>query len=235
MENKVDEISVFFPAFNEEGNIKKVVLAACNFLPRVSKKYEVIVVNDGSKDKTKEIVEGLAKRDKHIKLVNHKRNLGYGEALKSGLGSALFDLVAFTDGDGQFDIKELVKFLRLIDKNDMVIGFRTKRVDSAKRGLIAYLLKLWVLILFGFSFSDIDCGFKLFSRQALLKIGKLETGGAMISTEILAKAKKAGLSIAQVGVCHYPRLAGAQTGANLKVILRAVGETFKLRLALIRG
>lgn len=233
MENKVKEISVFFPAYNEEGNIEEVVIAACKFLPTVACKYEVIVVNDGSKDKTKETVEKLMKEKKSVKLVNHRKNLGYGEALKSGLKAAKYKLIAFTDGDGQFDIRELKKFLSLIDKNDLVIGYRVKRVDSAKRSFIANLLKIWVLVLFGLNFRDIDCGFKLFRKEALGKIGKLKSGGAMISTEILARAKKKGLKIAQIGVKHYPRKKGSQTGANINVILRAVLETFKLKMALL--
>ena len=138
--------------------------------------------------------------------------------------------MVFLDGDGQFDFSEVEKFAEAIRKSDIVIGFRKKRRDHnlIKRMLLMNLLKVWDYILFRFMFRDIDCGFKMFTRHAIETLSPLRSEGAMITTEILAKAKKKKLKIAQVGVEHFPRKYGSQSGANLQVVIRAVLESLIL-------
>ena len=137
-------------------------------------------------------------------------------------------MVVFTDGDGQFDFSEITKLLARLEKNDIVIGFREKRRDSLVRHILMLYLKLHDFVLFGFKFRDIDCGFKLFKKSAITAILPLKSEGAMITTEILARAKKKKLKIAEVGVHHYPRTYGKQSGANLRVLIRALKESFSL-------
>lgn len=232
MQKKVPSLSVFFPFYNEEANIEKVVKKAIPIIENLADKWEIIMVNDGSKDKTEDVGKRLESDNPNLRLISHHPNQGYGGALRSGFYSAKYDLIAFTDGDGQFDIKEITRFLDKIDKADLVIGYRINRRDPPHRRLIQLLFHTWDFILFGFTFKDIDCGFKMIKKEALYRIPKLFSGGAMITTELLAKAKKEKLKIAQVPVHHYPRLSGKQTGGNIKVIIRAVKETFQLRLAL---
>jgi len=227
---KLPELSIFFPFWNEQANINVVIEKALEVAPKVSQKYEIIIIDDGSSDKTLIKAEELAKKYPVIKVVAHKVNRGYGAALRSGFEHSSYNYVVFTDGDLQFDFSEVDRFIERIDKADMVIGYRTKRRDKKlfKRLLLMNMLKLWDFILFRFSVKDIDCGFKMFKKEALEKIGPFHSEGAMITTEILAKATKRKLKIVQVGVTHYPREHGEQTGANVFVIIRAILESFSL-------
>lgn len=225
---KLKELSIFFPFWNEEKNIERVVLSAVPVAEKSAEKWEILMVDDGSRDKTLEIAERLASKNSHLKAVTHKPNIGYGSALKEGFTKAKYDYVVFTDGDGQFDFSEVEKFIENIDTADIVIGYRKKRRDSYGRHILMYLLKVWDYIFFRFYFKDIDCGFKMFKKEALEKIMPLRSDGAMITTEILAKAKKKKLVIKEVEVEHYPRKYGAQTGANVSVVVRAILESFIL-------
>lgn len=225
---KIPELSVFFPFWNEEENIKKVVQKGVRVVSKLAQKWEILVIDDGSSDKTPQIAKELCQKNKNLRFISHSPNRGYGAALKEGLTKSKYKLVAFTDGDDQFDIAEIEKLLEKISTNDLVIGYRKKRNDSLVRHLLMLFLKVYDFILFGFHFKDIDCGFKLFKKEAINKILPLKSEGAMITTEILAKARKAKLKIAQVGVHHYPRRYGSQSGANLRVLIRALRESLAL-------
>lgn len=225
---KVKELSIFFPFWNEEKNIEQVVKKSIPVAQRVAEKWEIIMVDDGSSDNTLALARKLAVKNKNLKVVSHTPNRGYGAALKEGFASASYDLVVFNDGDGQFDFAEVDKFLEEIESADIVIGNRKKRYDNPYRHFLMNLLKIWDFIFFGFYFRDIDCGFKMFRRDALAKITPLLSEGAMVTTEILARAKRSDLQVTQVEVTHYPRKYGNQSGGNLRVILRAIFESFLL-------
>jgi len=226
---KIPSLSVFFPAYNEEGNIKSTVEKALVVLPDVADKYELIIVNDGSKDKTGEIAESLAKENKNIRVVHHPQNCGYGEALKSGFYNAKYEWIVCTDADGQFDFSEITKLWEKTDKAQVVIGYRINRRDSYLRKFNGWGWTILANLLLGINVRDVDCSFKLVKKEVIDKIPRLESvRGGMISPELLAKARKAGFNIDQVGVHHYPRLTGKQTGANLKVIIKSFIDLFKL-------
>lgn len=228
MNKTVKELSIFFPFWNEEKNIENVVKKAIPVGKRLALNWEIIMVDDGSSDKTQKIAQKLAAENSHLRVVSHQPNRGYGAALREGFAKAKYDLIVFTDGDGQFDFSEVNKFIEKIKSADIVIGYRRKRRDHPMRRILMQLLKVWDFIFFGFYFRDIDCGFKLFRKSAIVKISPLKSEGAMITTEILTKAKKAGLKIAEVEVLHYPRLYGDQSGGNLRVVIRAIRESFML-------
>lgn len=227
---KLAELSLFFPAYNEEANIAETVTKAAKVLPKVAHKYEILVVNDGSKDGTGAEVKSLMKKLKFLRMVTHDPNRGYGGALKTGFAETKYDLVVFTDSDGQFDFAEVEKMIAKLQETnaDLVIGYRIKRSDPPKRLFIANMLKLWNLFWFGMWFRDTDCGFKLIRRRVLDEVIPLTSNGGIISTEFLAKVKRAGFKYAEVGVHHYPRRAGVSTGDNLKVISKAVRETLAI-------
>jgi len=227
----ISELSVFFPAYNEEKNIKSTVESAIKILQEIAGKWEVIVVNDGSTDRTQSIVEKLIKKyPDEVRLISHNPNKGYGGALKTGLYNCKMKWIAFTDSDGQFKFDEIIHFIDVAkrEKADLVIGYRLKREDPFIRIMIANLLKIWNFILYGVWFKDADCGFKLVKKQVVDEIPKLQTESAITETEFLIRSKKAGFKISEVGVRHYPRSQGHQTGGNPKVIWKAVVESFKL-------
>jgi glycosyltransferase involved in cell wall biosynthesis len=233
--NKVPELSIFFPFWNEEKNVEKVVADTIPVAEKVARKWEIIMVNDGSSDNTAAICESLAKKNNNLSVITHSPNRGYGAALKEGFTNSKYNLVVFTDGDGQFNFSEVSKFIEKIDSCDMVIGYRKKRRDNLVRHVLMTLLKIWDFVFFRFYFKDIDCGFKMFRKETLQNIMPLRSEGAMITTEILAKAKKKRMKIKEVEVSHYPRKFGDQSGANFPVIIRAVLESFLLWVDIHNG
>lgn len=225
----IKQLSVFFPCFNEEGSISQTVEKAAKVLQDKKIDYEILIIDDGSTDKTGEAAEGLAKKNSKIRVIHHEKNLGYGEALKSGFYNAKYELIVYTDGDGQFDFSEVDKFLEKINEYDLLLGYRLKRQDPLFRILFKKGWKLSLLLSFGLTFKDVDCGFKMIKRAVLAKIPHLEsTRGAMINAEIAIKAKRSGFKVGQVGVNHYPRLAGKPTGASLRVIVKSYLDLFRL-------
>ncbi|MBW7988901.1 MAG: glycosyltransferase family 2 protein [Planctomycetes bacterium] len=220
-------ISVFFPCYNEHGNVTGMVEQTLAVLEKLNADFEVIIVDDGSSDGTDTIADELAGGNDRVKVVHHRTNLGYGAALQSGFKAATKDLVFYTDGDGQFDIKEMPGLLGLIEQCDIVSCYRLNRQDNLVRKINAWCWTKLVCLLFGMKIRDIDCAFKLYKREIFDNL-KLVSTGALIDAEILARAVRKGYRVEQQGVHHYPRTAGAQTGANLRVILRAFKELFRL-------
>jgi len=227
-------ISVFFPCYNEQGNVGRTVEKAIMVLEELNADFEVIIVDDGSSDGTGKIAADIADRDDRVKVVRHRRNLGYGAALQSGFEAATKELVFYTDGDGQFDISEMPPLLELMDQYDIVSGYRLDRKDSAMRKINGWCWTKLVCLLFGLKIRDIDCAFKLYKREVFDNI-ELSSTGALIDTEILARAARKGYRITQKGVHHYRRTAGEQSGANLRVILRAFKELFVLQRRIRSG
>ncbi len=233
--SRVPELSFFFPAHNEEANLGPLVNEALGALPVLAERFEVVIVNDGSRDRTHVIADELtATHPGVVRAVHHPTNLGYGAALRSGLGAARYDLVAFTDGDRQFrviDVGRLTARLLEPDNPDVVVGYRIRRADPLIRTIYARLYRLANRIFFGLRVRDVDCACKLFRRDALEGVG-VESGGAFFSAELLIKLGALGRSIVEVGVPHHPRTAGSPTGAKPSVILRAVKDFWLLRLRL---
>ncbi len=231
-QTQISELSVFFPTYNEEKNIANTVDKAAAILKKIAAKWEIIIVNDGSKDKTAEVAAVLRKKyAPNLRVITHNPNRGYGGALQSGLYGAKYNWISFTDSDGQFDFSEITK---LIDKQqqtgaDIVAGYYLKRQVPQ---MVIFTSKIWeliVFILFGLKIRDIDCAFKLISKKVIETIPKLESErGAFITSELLIKAKKAGFKITQLGVHHYARTEGQATGRQLKVILKSFSDLFKL-------
>ena len=225
---KLKELSLFLPAYNEEANIAETIEKCDAVMKTVAEKYEILVVEDGSKDKTAKVVEGLLKKYPNLRMIQHKPNRGYGGALKTGFYETKYDPVVFIDSDGQFDFSEVTKLIDMKEKTgaDMVIGYRIKRNDPPKRLFLATMLRFWNLLWFGFWLRDVDCAFKLVSRRVINGIPRLKSDGGIVSSELMAKVTKAKFRYAQVGVHHYPRTKGKSTGDNLNVISKAVTESW---------
>lgn len=221
-------ITVFFPCYNEQDNVRRVAGQAVAMLERIHADYEVIIVDDGSRDATGPIADEIAAALDRVRVIHHPRNLGYGAALQSGFRAATKDLVFYTDGDGQFDINELPALLPLMRDYDIVSCFRVNRQDNLFRKFGGWAWTTLNRFAFNLNVHDVDCAFKLFKRAIFDNI-KMESTGALISTEILARAARKGYTIVERGVHHYPRTAGKQTGANPRVIFRAFRELLRLR------
>jgi glycosyltransferase involved in cell wall biosynthesis len=216
---------VILPAHNEEEVIATTVHNVIDALSLWMLDYEVLVIDDGSKDHTGAILDTIAATHRCLKVIRHPVNQGYGAALVSGFESVTKDLVFFMDSDGQFDIRDLENFFPLIEEYDAVLGYRVDRQDTWMRKVNAWGWKILVGMVFGIYVRDVDCAFKLYPAS-FFHDNKLETRGAMINTEILYKFTRAGYTYTQIGVRHLPRLGGRATGAKPTVILRAFRELF---------
>jgi len=226
-------LSIVLPAYNEEANAASAVEQVSTVARRLGMDYEIILVNDGSADRTGEIGRKLEQRIPNFRLVEHYPNRGYGGALKAGFAAAGKELIAFTPADKQFDFSEISLLLERLDEADIVSGYRAERQDACIRRLNALGWNTVVRLLFGHLCRDIDCGFKLFRREILERV-TLVSDGAMVDTEFLAGAKARGYRIADVPVTHLPRVTGEATGANLRVILKAFRDLARFRLRLSR-
>jgi glycosyltransferase involved in cell wall biosynthesis len=229
-------LTIFFPAFNEEENVSETVRRALDEVgPIVDGSIEVLIVDDGSTDRTPELADALAAADARVR-VHHQPNRGYGGALRAGFENAAGELIGFTDGDLQFDLREMARLLERLDDPvrgpvDVVIGHRLQRRDPAHRVFIATAYNAIVSAAFGLRVRDIDCAMKLFRREVFDGL-PLQADSPFLSAELLIKLKARGERIAQLGVTHYPRPAGQNTGASFRKIMRTFRDIGKLRMAM---
>jgi len=222
-------LSVVLPAYNEEENIENTIKSCIEYLANVLSDFEIICVNDGSEDRTAQIVKELAERNRSVKLVNHPVNRGYGAALRSGFDSAKNKYIFLMDSDGQFRIDNIGAFLNLVSDNNIVVGYRKNRADSFIRTLNAELYRLYIRVVFGLSLKDPDCAYKVFPRAAYERVKPIKSDGALFSAEFMIRLKHAGYDFVELPVEHYPRLYGEQSGADLRVIIRMFKESWKMR------
>ena len=215
--------------YNEEGNIEQAVTSAVAVLAGVTDCYEVIVVDDGGRDRTAAIADRLAAENPRVRVVHHPVNRGYGAALRSGFAAAKYPLVVLADGDNQFDLGELSVLLRGLGKFDIVSGYRIARHDPVVRRLYAFMYNRLARFLFNIPVRDVNCGFKVYRRDLVERLlPQLRSTGALINVEMLARARKLGATVTEVGVHHYPRETGQPTGGNPRVIVRAFRELLEL-------
>jgi glycosyltransferase involved in cell wall biosynthesis len=227
----VKELSVFFPAYNEQANIRRTVERALAKLEALGIRHEVVVVDDGSSDGTAEVVEALAREHAKLQLLRHEQNRGYGAALASGLYSARYEWICYTDADGQFDFEELDDFLAAEQETgaELIIGYYRKRQVSSVRRAGSWLWQLAGRLFYGVHVRNVDCGFKLIHRRIPDTIPRLEARrGAFVSTELLVKAKLGGFEIVEIPVTHFARTEGEATGASLDVIRGSFRDLFAM-------
>ncbi len=216
-------LSVVVPCFNEEGNIARVVGQAAEVGRSLASELEIVVVDDGSTDDTARVLRSLQDEIPELTIVSHLRNRGYGAAVRSGLDRASMEVVFLTDGDGQFDLRELPKATGMLSDHDMVAGYRVDRRDGLWRGLWGRAWTAIVNRVLGLGVRDANCAFKLLP-QSLIHSARLSSDGALISAELLFEARRSELDVGECAVTHYPRAAGRQTGASLRVIATALLE-----------
>jgi len=237
--SRVPELSYFFPAHDEKDNLEALVAEALDALPALAERFEIVCVDDGSTDGSSAIADRLAvEHPDVVRVVHHAVNRGYGAAVRSGLGAARYPLICFTDGDRQFRVADLGILLARLAEADaqgepagVVVGYRIRRADPALRLAYARIYRACLRLFFGLRVRDPDCACKLFRRTALEGV-RVESGGAFLSAELLIKVSRRGGRIIEAGVPHYPRTAGRASGADPRVVARAVRDFWALRLRL---
>ncbi|MEI8356872.1 MAG: Undecaprenyl-phosphate 4-deoxy-4-formamido-L-arabinose transferase [Pseudomonadota bacterium] len=227
MSKRLSSLSASFPAHNEEDNVGPMIEDLVTALPDFAERFEVIVVDDGSRDRTFERASAIAARDQRVRVIRHEVNRGYGAAVWTGLASGTMDYAFFTDGDRQFDVRQVGDLIARIDGADVVVGWRLDRKDNAIRIANAHAWNGLIRNLLNVPVRDVDCAFKLFRREVLAGL-EIEAGGAMFSSELLARLAARGVRIVEVPVRHLPREHGKSSGGDPRVIARAFYELFKL-------
>ena len=232
--NEKPTVSVFFPAFNDAPSIGPLVDAAFEVLALRASDYEVIVVNDGSFDGTGEVLASLEQQfSPRMKVVTHAQNRGYGGALRSGFAAASKDLVFYTDGDGQYDVRELNKLLDLMTPSTgLVNGYKLERNDPQHRILIGNIYNAFARILFRIKIRDVDCDFRLVRRELLEKFHLTSTSGT-ICVELVRKLELSGCGVVETGVHHYPRLHGRSQFFRVRSLLKTLAQLIRLYFQLV--
>ena len=222
-------LSVFFPAYFDEGNIGKVTTKAVKVLEEMQlKDYEVLIIEDCSPDNTAKVADELAAKFPKVTVKHHEKNMGYGATLKDGFTSAKLDYVFYTDGDNQFDMEELKKFVAMLPFTAIVVGYRKKKQYSLYRKFTSLCYNYLLKLLFGLDYWDVDCAFKLFPTKLFKEI-EIKSVDAFIDAEIMLKAHLKGYKTVEMGVTHLPRLDGVSTAARPSVIFRTFGEIYRFR------
>jgi len=229
---KLSSASIFFPAYYDEQNIHFVVKDADELLKNISKKYEIIIINDGSPDNTGKVAENLKTIYPNLKVIHHNENKGYGATLKTGFLNSQFDYVLYSDGDNQYNIREFTRFLPFLENSDVVAGYVIEKALSNKRKLQSIIFNNLIWILFFIKFKDINCSMKVFKSKVLDSI-EIKSDSAFIDAEIIIKLKNKGFPISQVNVTHKPRLKGVAGGSKLNVIIPTVIDMIKLKFGIL--
>lgn len=227
-EKGLESVSFFFPAYYDEKSIPLLVREAHRALAKTKREFEIIVVDDCSPDNTGWVADELSRELSNVRAIHNKRNLGYGGALTVGFSNAKKDLVGFTDGDAQFDVRDLERFLREIEEADIVIGYRINRAEGFQRKLFHDGYKLALRIILGLNLKDPDCGFKMMRTKFFDKIRPNSRSG-FFSAEMLCKAKKNKLRIKQIPVKHYNRPFGSSKCFKTKEILIIFKDMLAMR------
>src|SRR5712692_1000624 len=201
-------LSLVLPAYNEEAGIRQAAVEADEALAALVEDYEILVVDDGSCDRTAAVVQELAAERPHVRLLRHGENRGYGVALRTGFTAAAFESIAFSDADCQFHLADLARLLPLTDRFPVVVGYRQERQDPWRRRFLSRGYNLVARALLGTRVRDADCALKVFRREALARLLP-ESAGFFVNTEMLTRARQLRMKVAEVGVRHRPRLKGA--------------------------
>jgi len=234
-DTKLNSISVFFPCYNDEGTIGSTVIKSFDVLRQISDDYEVIVVDDGSKDNSIKVLEELGRQYKYLKVVRHFTNMGYGAALRDGFINCTKDFIFYTDGDGQYDVYELRQLVQYMREGvDIVNGYKIKRSDPMHRKIIGRLYHNAMRFIFRIGIRDVDCDFRLMRRSIFDKV-KLESSDGGICVELVKKCQNAGLRFVEVPVHHYHRLSGTSQFFKPSRIYRSLKSIAKLRHILNNG
>jgi glycosyltransferase involved in cell wall biosynthesis len=223
------QVSIFFPAYNEEGNIECAVKSAVDVLSDLCSDYEILVIDDASTDRTGEIADNLARENPKIRVIHHPENRKLGGAMRTGFAEASKEYIFYVDGDNPVDLKDLGRALELMDGSDVVIGYRLNRDEPLKRAIYSRVYNMLIRLLFGLKVRDVNFSFKLFHRRVMETI-TLKTASSFLDAELLVASKRAGFRIKEMGVKYFPRVVGKSTMASRAVIWKIICDMTSYRM-----
>lgn len=229
---KLSEISFFCPAYHDEDNLPRLIPHVHKFLSEISGKFEIIIVEDGSSDRTGEVADSLAGRYPEVRVIHHPKNMGYGAALRDGFLNARYAYVMYTDGDSQYDVAEFRPYLHLLESHDVLSGYAPKKVISLRRRMQSAVYNWLIAVLFFVWIKDIDCAMKIYKRRVLDSM-EIKSTSAFIDAEMLIKASKKGFKIVQFPVTQYTRKSGPEGGSKWPVIWSTIKDMVKYRLGIL--
>jgi len=222
------DISFFFPAYNDERTVRIVTEKAIKLFNEIANQYEVVIVDDASPDKAGQIADQLAHEYPHVKVVHHETNRGYGAAVKSGISNTKYDWICMVDGDDEYDILDLKRMLSLRQHYGLIIGFRYKKLYSAKRIFISHIYNAVLRSLFDTRFRDISTGIRVFHRSILRHI-ELNSNSPFIGAELAIKTMLDGTPVGEVGIQTFPREFGAGSTTSMANIVRTIRDMLRMR------
>ena len=228
MNQKVlSSLSIFFPAYYDEHTIGPLTRSCVDVAKELTDDFEIIIVDDKSPDKTGQVADQLAQEFKEVRVIHHPKNMGVGQAMITGYRNSKKDHIFYTDGDAQYDVKELLGFAPYAKDYDLVIGYRLKRAEGARRVFTSRVFPLLIFIFFGIHCKDIDCSFKLIHRRFLDRV-QFHTNGGLVDAELLIQAKRLRVPVKEIGVHHYPRQYGKSQCLRVKLILSMLADMLRL-------
>ncbi len=232
MPRRLSSVSFFCPAYNDEKNLSTLVPYVSKFLKEITDVYEIIIVHDGSPDKTGEVADKLAREFPNVRVIHHIKNMGYGAALRDGFNAAKYDYVMYTDGDNQYDVREFLPYLHLLDTANVISGYVTKKAASLQRKIQSEVYNWLIRILFFVWVRDINCAMKIYRRKVLDSF-EIKSPSCFIDAEMIIKAKRAGFKVAQFPVTHFLRTEGLPSGAKPNVIMTTARDMLKYRFGML--
>jgi len=225
---KKPNITIFFPVYNDEHTVRRVAEKSLDVLSQVADHYEVIIINDGSPDRSGEVADEVAAENPKVKVIHHEVNKGYGAAVKTGLAAAQYEWICFTDGDDEYDVYELKKMIPLLAFYQLIITFRYKRLYSSKRIFISKVYNWVFRMLYNTPYRDISTGFRVINKQLAESI-EISSDSPFIGAEITLKSMLKGYPVGEVGIQTFPREFGQGASVKFKNIMRTIQDMFRIR------
>ena len=218
-------VSLFFPVFRDERSVRNVAEKALKLLSELCSDYEIIIVDDGSPDRSGEIADDLAREHGSIRVIHHGKNLGYGSAVRSGLAASRFEYICLTDGDDEYEVEDFRKLLKLRDRYDLIITFRYKKIYSNTRIFVSWVYNKLLRVLFRMPFRDVSTGLRMI-RKSVIEGLELESTSPFVGAEIAIKAMLKGYAVGEVGIQTFPRVFGKGATVSVSNILATMLDVF---------
>ncbi len=222
-----DGISLFFPVYNDEKTVRRVTEKAIKLLTSLSTQFEIIIINDGSPDKSGEIADQLSKECENVRVIHHEVNKGYGSAIRTGLSNAKYPWIFFTDGDDEYDVFDFLKLYRLKDYYDLIITFRYVKAYSGKRQFISGVYNMVLRWLFRTNYRDISTGLRMI-RKSLVEQLVLQSTSPFIGAELTIRTMLKGYRVGEVGIQTFPREFGKGASTSLKNIMATIKDMLRI-------